>query len=50
MHQSTVIAEQNYEERNMLNCQSGADVLQQIVCSIKISRAPITHDSIDLDH
>ena len=28
----------------------GADVLQQIVCSIKISRAPTRHDSIDLDH
>jgi hypothetical protein len=25
----------------------GADVLQQIVCSIKIRRAPTRHDNID---
>ena len=28
----------------------GADVLQQIICSIKIRRSPTRHDNIDLDH
>ena len=47
MHQSTILAEQNYEGRKYAKLSIGADVLKQIICNIKVRRAPTRHDNID---
>ena len=46
MHQTTILAEQNYEKK-YAKLSIGADVLKQIICNIKIRRAPTRHDNID---
>ena len=46
MLHSIILNEQEREE-NMRNYLLESDVLQQIICTIKIRRAPTRHDNID---
>ena len=47
MHHSIILIEQGWERRKYAKLSIGADVLQHIICTIKIRRAPTRHDSID---
>ena len=46
-HASQYYAERTGLRRKYAKLSIGADVLQQIICTIKIRRAPTRHDSID---
>ena len=47
MHQKYYTSRANLRRKKYAKLSIGADVLQQIVCSIKIRRAPTRHDNID---
>ena len=47
MHQSTILAEQNYRKK-YAKLSMGADVLKQIIYNIQVSLVPTTrHDNLD---
>jgi hypothetical protein len=46
-HASQYYAERTGYRRKYAKLSIGADVLQQIICTIKIRRAPTRHDNID---
>jgi hypothetical protein len=46
-HASQYYAERTEARRKYAKLSIGADVLQQIICTIKIRRAPTRHDNID---
>jgi hypothetical protein len=46
-HASQYYAERTEARRKYAKLSIGADVLQQIICSIKIRRAPTRHDNMD---
>jgi hypothetical protein len=47
MHASQYYSELTGIRRKYAKLSIGADVLQQIICTIKIGRAPTRHDNID---
>ena len=46
-HASQYYTERTETRRKYAKLSIGADVLQQIICSIKIRRVPTRHDNID---
>jgi hypothetical protein len=46
-HASQYYTERTGMRRKYAKLSIGADVLQQIICTIKIRRAPTRHDNID---
>jgi len=48
-HASQYYTERTGLRRKYAKLSIWADVLQQIICNIRIKRAPTRHDNIDLD-
>jgi hypothetical protein len=46
-HSSQYYTERSKLRRKWIKLSSGADVLQQIICTIKLRRAPTRHDNRD---
>ncbi len=47
IHSSQYYTERSKLRRKWIKTSIGADVLQQIICTIKIRRAPTRHDNMD---